>query len=209
MTPASEQALAVLRNPHQFQWYVIPMFACVVYIYSVEIERRNWSLVLAGLTVSAVDWMLELINALVLVVSHRAAIWTEVGPTAYQVFVGVNIETLFMFAVMGIVYGKMLPADKEMRIAGIPNRWFFIVVNSLFCVAIEVILNHMGYLVWEYWWWNFPNIVLIVMFGYGLYFVSSYYVIDVPQMRKKIMVPAVLWSINVVATVILVGTGTI
>ena len=44
-TESAQQALAVLRNPETFQWYVIPLFALVVYVYAVEVERRNWSLV--------------------------------------------------------------------------------------------------------------------------------------------------------------------
>ena len=47
MTEASQQALAILRDPGQFQWYVIPLFALVVYVYAQEFERQNWSLVFA------------------------------------------------------------------------------------------------------------------------------------------------------------------
>jgi len=207
MTAASLKALEMLRNPALFHWYVIPLFALVVYVYSVEIERRNWSLVLAGLTVSAIDWSLELVNALFLRVTGYSAVWTEVGPTAYQIFVGLNIETVFMFAILGIVFGKMLPPDRRMKILGIPNRWFLGVANSVFCVFIEVVLNRMGYLVWAYPWWNFPNVLLIVVFGYSLYFVGAYYVIDTPRTSRKILVPAVLWAVNIVATVALIGAG--
>jgi hypothetical protein len=38
------QALQILRDPSIFQWYVIPLFALVVYVYAVEIERQNWDL---------------------------------------------------------------------------------------------------------------------------------------------------------------------
>jgi len=48
-TDSASQALEILRNPSTFQWYVIPLFALVVYVYTVEVERRNWSLVFAGL----------------------------------------------------------------------------------------------------------------------------------------------------------------
>jgi hypothetical protein len=48
-TEASRQALQILRDGNQFQWYVIPLFALVVYVYATEIEKRNWSLVFAGL----------------------------------------------------------------------------------------------------------------------------------------------------------------
>lgn len=207
MTDASRLALEHLRDASQFQWYVIPMFAFVVYIYAVEIERRSWSLVLAGLTVSAIDWCLEIVNALVLHGTGTSAVWTEVGPTALQIFVGLNIETFFMFAAMGIVFGKMLPRDRAMRILGVPNRWFLVLANSIFCVFIEVLLNRGGYLVWHYAWWSLPNVALVVIFGYAPYFIATYYVMDVESMRRKIAVPAVLWGVNVLATAIFVGIG--
>jgi hypothetical protein len=40
-TEFASQALNNLRNPAHFQWYVITLFAFVVYVYAVEIERRN------------------------------------------------------------------------------------------------------------------------------------------------------------------------
>jgi hypothetical protein len=56
MTPSAAEALKILRDGSQFQWYVIPLFALVVYVYAVEIERRNWNLVLAGLAFWGMDW---------------------------------------------------------------------------------------------------------------------------------------------------------
>lgn len=49
MTESARQALSILRDGSQFQWYLIPLFALVVYVYAVEVERRNWNLVFAGL----------------------------------------------------------------------------------------------------------------------------------------------------------------
>lgn len=65
MTESSRQALAILRDPSQFQWYVIPLLALTVYVYAVEIERKSWSLVFAGLAFWGMDWFNELWNALV------------------------------------------------------------------------------------------------------------------------------------------------
>ncbi|MBI3394574.1 MAG: hypothetical protein HY042_01945 [Spirochaetia bacterium] len=199
--------MSMVRDLSLFKWYVIPLFALVVYVYSVEIERKNWNLVLAGVTVAGIDWMLEIINSLFLHFSQFSAVWTEVGPTAYQIFVGLNIETYLMFCILGIVFGKLLPPDKNMKILGIPNRWFLGAANSLFCVFVEIILNKANVLIWNYSWWNFPNIPLIVIFGYSLYFFGSYYVIDVPDIKKKIMVPAALWVVNIPATIVLIAIG--
>jgi len=38
--------MAILHDPSTFQWYFITLFALTVYVYAVEVERRNWSLVL-------------------------------------------------------------------------------------------------------------------------------------------------------------------
>ena len=65
MTHSAAEALRILRDGSQFQWYVIPLFALVVYVYAVEIERRNWNLVLAGLAYWGLDWFNEIWNGLV------------------------------------------------------------------------------------------------------------------------------------------------
>ena len=64
-TEAAMEAARILRDGSLFQWYVITLFALVVYVYSVEIERRNWSLVFAGLAFWGMDWFNEIWNALV------------------------------------------------------------------------------------------------------------------------------------------------
>ena len=42
LTESATQALSILRDASLFQWYVIPLFALVVYVYSVEIEPGQW-----------------------------------------------------------------------------------------------------------------------------------------------------------------------
>jgi hypothetical protein len=49
MSDFAMQALARLRDGSNFQWYVIPLLAFVFYVYTVEAEKRNWNLILAGL----------------------------------------------------------------------------------------------------------------------------------------------------------------
>jgi len=55
-TDSAALALSMLRDPQTFQWYVVPLFALVVYVYANEIERRNWDLVFAGLAFWGMDW---------------------------------------------------------------------------------------------------------------------------------------------------------
>ncbi|MGZ3317421.1 MAG: hypothetical protein ACXU95_08960 [Isosphaeraceae bacterium] len=201
MTEASRQALEILRDTSLFQWYVVPLFALAVYVYAVEIERRNWSIVLAGLAFFGMDLFNETWNALVLHFTDRSAVWTTPGDTAYLILVGLTIEISFMFVVAGVAFVKLLPADKNMRIMGIPNRWFFAVVNSVFCVFVEVLLNRAGALVWEYPWWNFPNVWLIVLFGYLPFMAVAFWVYDMERIRNKITVVSALYAVDLAAII--------
>ena len=202
MTEASRQALEILRDTSLFQWYVVPLFAIAVYVYAVEIERRNWSIVLAGLAFFGMDVFNETWNALVLHFTDRSAVWTTPGDTAYLILVGLTIEISFMFAVAGVAFVKLLPADKNMRILGIPNRWFFAVVNSVFCVFVEVLLNRADALVWEYPWWNFPNVWLIVLFGYLPFMTAAFWVYDMERIRNKITAVSAIYAVDLAAIIL-------
>ena len=205
MTEASEQALKILRDESLFQWYLIPLFAFVVYVYAVEVERRNWSCVFAGLAFFGMDLFNETWNALVLHFTDRSAVWTTPGDTAYLIFVGLTIEISAMFAIAGVAFTKMLPADKSLRILGIPNRWFFAVVNSILCVFVEVLLNRADVLVWEYPWWNFPNIGLIFLLGYLPFMAMSFWVYDMEKVRNKIATVLVIYAVNLSAIILFAG----
>ena len=202
MTDAAVQALEILRDGNQFTWYVIPLFAFVVYVYAVEIERRNWNLVFAGLAFWGMDWFNEIWNSLVLHFSGYAPVWGAPGKTAYLILVGLNIEICFMFAVAGVVFGKMLPPDPKMKIAGIPNRLFLGAANSIFCVVVEVWLNAVGALTWDWSWWNARAPILIVLFGYLHFFLVSYWVHDMKTVRAKLITVAAIFGFDIVCILV-------
>jgi hypothetical protein len=204
-TEATKQALSNLRNPHHFVWYLIPLLAFVIYVYFVEIERKNWDIVLAGLAFYGLEWFLEIMNALWLHFSKHSAVWTTPNNSAYIPLIGLTIEISMMFAVAGVVFTKILPEDKKMKILGLPNRWFFVIANSLLCVFIEVILNQWGVLVWAYPWWNWPNVWLIILIGYMPYMIFSFWVYDMESMKKKITVVAAMWGIVIVCLILFMG----
>ncbi len=62
MADSAARALALLRDGSHFQWYVIPLLLLVMYVYANEVERRNWSLVLAGLAFWLMDWFNEILE---------------------------------------------------------------------------------------------------------------------------------------------------
>ena len=202
MTDAAVQALEILRDGSQFKWYVIPLFAFVVYVYAVEIERRNWNLVFAGLAFWGMDWFNEIWNSLVLHFSGYAPVWGAPGDTAYLILVGLNIEICFMFAVAGIVFGKMLPPDPKMKILGIPNRLFLGVANSVFCVVVELWLNAVDALTWYWSWCNARAPFLIVIFGYLHFFLVSYWVHDMKTVRAKVTTVGAIFGFDIVCILV-------
>ncbi len=63
-TEAAEQALRNLRSTANFQWFLIPLLAFCFYVYFVEVERKNWNVIMAGLAFWGLEWFLEICNAL-------------------------------------------------------------------------------------------------------------------------------------------------
>ena len=174
----------------------------MVYVYAVEIERKNWNLVFAGLAFWGMDWFNEIWNALVFHFTQYAPVWGAPGKSAYEILIGLNIEISFMFAIAGITFAKLLPSDKKLKILGIPNRWFFAVLDSIFCVLIEMLLHAVGALTWDYSWWNASAPVLIVIFGYLTFFVVSFWVFDMKTVRKKIITTGVIYAVDIIAILI-------
>jgi hypothetical protein len=184
VSEAAARALSILRDGSQFSWYVITLFAFVVYVYAVEIERRNWSLVFAGLAYWGMDWFNEIWNALVFHFTGYAPVWGAPGDTAFLILIGLNIEICFMFAVAGITFGKMLPPDPKQKILGIPNRLFIAVAGAAFCVFVEVLLNAIGALTWDYAWW------------------SASWVHDMPTMRAKATTVGIIYAVDLAAILV-------
>jgi hypothetical protein len=201
-TESAAQALSILRDGSLFQWTVIPLFALVVYVYANEIEKRNWSLVFAGLAFWGMDWFNEIWNGLVFHFTQYAPVWGAPGKTAYLILIGLNIEICFMFAIAGITFSKMLPADRGKRILGLPNRLFIAVTGAAFCVFVEVLLNAVGALTWEYPWWNAGAPWLIFVFGYLTFFLVSFWVFDLPRLRQKLTVVGAIFAVDLAALLV-------
>lgn len=201
-TEAALQAQQILRDGSQFQWYVIPLLALVIYVYHVEIERKNWNLVFAGLAFWGMDWFNEIWNSLVYHFSGYAPVWGAPGDTAYLILIGLNIEICMMFAIAGIVFGKILPKDRALKIAGINNRLFFALIGSLFCVFVEMLLNAVNALTWDYAWWSISAPWLLFLIGYLPFFLVSFWVHDLETIRKKSIAVSTIFGIDILAAII-------
>jgi hypothetical protein len=102
---------------------------------------------------------------------------------------------MFMFSIAGIAWAKMLLPDPKTKILGIPNRIFIAVAGSLFSVFVEIILNRIGALTWDWSFWDANTPWLIIIFGYLWFFAIAFWVHDMNDVKKQARAVGVLWGI--------------
>ena len=211
MTPATEQALSGLRDLSMIKWYIIPLLSLVFYVYVREIKEarqtKNWNAVLAGLTIFGVDFFNETWNGWVMHLTQRSAFWTTPGDTALRTMVGWNIEIIFMFLLLGIIFYHTLSESKKEKILGMPEKWFWAIGYSVFCVFVECLLNIGGHLVWEYPFWNlsFKGIWLIFFFGYFTFFSAAILVISLKTLKSKIITVGMIYTVPILMNIAALG----
>ena len=93
-----------------------------------------------------------------------------------------------------------------MKILGIPNRWFIAVAGSIFCVFVEVLLNAVGALTWEYAWWSAGAPWLIFLFGYLPFFLVSFWAHDAATLKKKLAIVGTIFAVDI-ASILVFGVG--
>ncbi len=147
----------------------------------------------------------EIWNGLVFHFTGYAPVWGAPGKTAFLLLIGLNIEICFMFAIAGVTFSKPLPACKEMKILGLPNRLFYALAGSVFCVLVELLLHQFGVLTWDYPWWNVGAPWLIFLIGYLPFFLVAFWVFDLPRLRSKITVVGSILGFDALCLVLFVG----
>ena len=204
-TQASARALENLRSPSHFGWYLIPILAFIVYVYVVEAERRRWDIFLAGLAFFGFEFAWEVFNALVLHWSGHAAMWSAPADTAYLILVGLTIEIAMMFSVAGIIFTKALPEDKTKKVLRIPNRVLYALAFAVGCVLVETLLNNWGALVWDYSWWRWPNIwLIIVAYFAGFFGITIFH--DLKSMKAKVWITVGAYAADLILVILFVWT---
>ena len=207
MTAASQAALSGLWDFSMLKWYVIPLLAVVFDIYVREMKdaRRtgNWDALIAGLTLFGMDFFNETWNGWVLILTKRSALWTAPGETALQTMVGWNIEIMFMFAISGIIFYHTLDDNPRTKILGLPDRWFWAVGYSAFCVFVEILLNKGGLLVWEYPFWNrsFGGIWLIFLIGYFHFYLAIILVLKLKTTARRFAAVAGIYAVPILMNI--------
>ena len=196
----TQQALALLRNPDAFQWYLIPLLAFVVYIYFNEIAKKNWRPVAAGLSLYMVHWLYEIANALIQHFSGHA-LWTVPAGTSFLLLIGVGAELSLMFAVAGLIFSKVLPDDPKMKILGVNNRIAFAVGNAAFFSVFEIFLVKTPAFHWVYPWWGaFPVFVTT----YIPFFLAANLAYDWEPKPQKVFIGS-LFVVNAVMLILFAG----
>ena len=214
-TSASQEALTNLRVLGNYQWYIIPLLAMVFYIYGVEVknarESGDWGSVFAGLIILGIDIINETWNALIFYFTQYSAFWTTPGNSHFIILIGWNIEIAFMFSIAGIAYSKFLPEDKNLKILGVPNRWFLSVLFAAFCVFVEVLLNFAGALIWVYPWWEATPLGIIMIFfvGYFPFFVAASIIYDIKDVKKQTKIVGIIYAIGLTSILTFIAIGMI
>jgi hypothetical protein len=196
----TQQALELLRNTANFQWYVIPFLALVMYVYANEFSKKNYKVIAAGLALYGVHWFYEILNALIQKFSGHA-LWTVPTGTSYLLLIGVGIELSLMFSVAGLVMSKFLPEDPKKKILGINNRVFFAVMNAAMFSIIEIFLATTPAFHWVYPWWGAIPVFITV---YIPFFLAAFLCHDwQPKTQKRFL--AWVWGIDIAALVLFAG----
>ena len=197
---ATQDALAILRNGQNFQWYLIAFLALVVYVYANEYSKKNWKGIAAGLALYMVHWFFEILNALIQHFTGNA-LWTVPTGTAFLLLVGVGIELSFMFAVAGLVLSKLLPEDPRTKILWIPNRIFFAILNAAFFSVVEIFLAKTPAFVWVYSWWGAIPVFITV---YIPFFIIAFLCYDWKPKVQRIFIGS-LAGVNALLLIVFAG----
>ena len=67
---------------------------------------------------------------------------------------------------------------------------------------VEVVLNAIGVLTWEYSWWNKGAPWLIFLIGYLPFFLVSFWVHDMESMRKKAAAIGLIYGVDIVSILV-------
>lgn len=206
----TEFAESILRDYTQFKWYVIPLLLIVLNAYADELRNKNYSVFFGGLALFFMDAFSEIWNGLFhTATGGYAAVWQCIYPTAYEPLIGWNIEIIFMFLLMGLAAAKVLPADKEKMMFGgkINNRHVLALIMAVASVIVEITLNRIGGLQWNYWWWqpSFPWLLLITC--YLAYFEVCFLVHDLPDTRKQAIFVGAMASVVLICLAVFIPLG--
>lgn len=204
----SVQNFSNLRDYTHFNWNIIAFFGVVSFAYSLEVEKKNWSAIFAGLTFVLMDTFNEIWNGLIYTATGGySAYWMCNYTSGYQTLIGWNIEIIINFLFWGLIITKGIPEDKNKTFFGINNRIVLSFCWGLMAVIIEIILNSFDALIWNYWWWSarFPLFLLIL--AYFPFALMVYTVYDLPTTKQQATVVGIMAGILFIGLMVFLPLG--
>jgi hypothetical protein len=194
-----------VRSTSNFNWSTIFFLAVVVFIYWDLIYKKEWKMVIAGISLYATHWLCEITNALIAKI-WKYPLWAVTNDsTSYILLIGVSVELSLMFAIAGMVAWRMLPADRTKKILGLPCKWFVVISMSILFSVIEIFLHSTGKFIWVYPWWG---AILVCITVYVPFFIAAVFVPDASPKFQKIFLSSII-GLNIVLLAVLVPLGII
>lgn len=203
--PLADAAKTAIRSVDNFNWTFIALLAFVVYVYISEAKNKNYKAIVAGLSLYAVHWFYEIMNALICALSGYA-LWTvSAESTSFIILIGVSWELSMMFSIAGLSMSKLLPEDPKQKILGINNRWLFAIFNAAFFSAVEIFLASTPAFIWVYPWWG---AIPVFITTYIPFFLAAFLVPDCKPKTQKIFVGGI-FALDILLMIVLTALGMI
>ncbi len=79
------------------------------------------------------------------------------------------------------------------------------IVGSIFCVIVEILLNSVGALTWDYPWWNVGVPWLIFLIGYLPFFLVAFWVFDMESVKKKLITVGSILGFDLICLIVFMG----
>lgn len=202
-----------VRSTENFNWTFIFILAVVFYVYWSELQKKNYDIVFAGLSLYGVHWLYEIGNAIIGKITGYP-LWTVSNEsTTFILLIGVCWELSMMFMLAGIISYKMLPDDKEKRYfakngrKGISCKLMGALEMALLFALFESFLagtsNHS--FIWVYKWWG---VIPVFITTYVPFFLASNYVPGMePKKRNRFLI--IEWALVAILLVTLIPLGII
>ncbi|MBD3213409.1 MAG: hypothetical protein GF311_12445 [Candidatus Lokiarchaeota archaeon] len=197
---ATDDALSILRDPTNFNFYIIFLLVAVLYLYFNEMNKENWNGIAAGMMLYVIHWLVEIINSIIQFFSGHA-LWTVPTGTSYLVLIGLAIELNLMFAIAGLATSKLLPEDRSEKIFGVPKMLLIGIGNAALASIIEIFLIMTPAFVWVYEWWN---ALTVFIFVYIPFFVGAAYAYYWEPKKQKLVIGSIA-LVDVVLLIIFAG----
>jgi len=194
-----------VRSTTNFNWTFIIIFAFIIYIYGTELKNKNYKGIVAALSLYAVHWIYEIINAIIQS-GTGYALWTVTpDSTSLILLVGVSWELSMMFAVAGLVMSKLLPDDPNKKMLGMNNRVLFAIGNAAFFAIFEIFLAGTPAFIWTYSWWG---AIPVFITTYIPFFLAAFLMYDAkPKTQKRFL--SIAWGIVAILLLVLIPLSVI